>query len=1090
MRRIFMLSILLLGVLINPIFSSQTARFMSSPDIHENRIVFSYEGDLWLVNSEGGQAARITTFPGEEYAARFSPDGRWIAFTGTYDGSESVYLIPSSGGEPVRLTYNPDGAQTVTWTPDGNRIVFRSFFENYIQRDPNLYFVHRNGSAPERFPMDRGVLCSFSPDGKKLLYCRRGREEYQWKRYKGGRHQDIWMYDFEKRTYTPVSDYVGKNSYPMWIDGRMFFVSDRQNGIANIFVQDLDSKEIKQVTRYENFDVMMPSSDGKQIVYVQDGHIHLLDAATGQIKKLTVTVYSDRWKLRRRQINPKKFIHYYNVANGGNKIAFEARGDIFILPCGTDKGQTVNLSKSPGSREMYPQISPDNRWVAFFSDRTGEYQLYIQKIEGGEWQALTDSLDCTNYELLWSPDSTKILFGNKEFTIFVVDVASKKLKKIDSSNQLKNDEFYWKISDYNWSPDSRWICYSLVQFNRNSQVFLFDLKLGQRYEITGDFFDNLNPSFDANGRYLYYLSSRNFDVQMDFYEDNHVISHPQQVMVVQLRADEKPPFVDSLDRKESVESDKETSQPVEVKIDMEGIRSRTYPLPVKAGNYFYLKAGRDKVIFCSVPKFTEAEYGDIFDPGDRAKWDLHIFDMKNRNETVLSKKISRFKVSPDGRQLAVQIKSDFYAASMDEVLTKKDLTRKLNLEGMVYEADYRQEWQQIFSDTWRWYREFFYDSHMHGHDWQAIGETYRAFIPYLTSRGELNWLLSQMVGELCVGHAYIWGGDRGPATEPESDVFTGLLGVDFSPDHASGFYKLAIIYGPTRYNLDVEAPLCRPDLDVREGDYLLAINGRQIKAGEDYFKLLQVVPGQKVNITVNHQPTFKGARTYEVKPLRRDRNLRYLRWLTHNIDTVLKATGGKVGYMHINAMDAGGIGEFDKFWRAFRYKDGIIIDMRRNSGGWTEYFLIDKLERKMVAYNNLKGMVPFRYPGSVSSGKFVVISNEYNGSDGEAFVEHFKARKLGTVVGVPSWGGLVGIINGQQTIDNGMIHQPNNAFYGKEGRWWVENHGADPDIWVDNDPASVMAGRDKQLEKAIEVILQQIADGPFQFPEKPPYPKR
>jgi tricorn protease len=1086
MKRSVLSGVLVLLVAVGVLYSAQQARFMAYPDIHGDQIVFTYEGDLWLASSKGGQAFRITTFPGTEYAAKFSPDGQWIAFSGEYDGSESVYLIPADGGEPVRLTYNPGSARTLTWTPDGQKIVFRSFFEVFIKRDPNLYVVHKDGSAPERLPLDRGVLCSFSPDGKKILYCRKGREEYQWKRYKGGRYQDIWMYDFDSKTFTPVSDYVGKNSYPMWVGDRMFFVSDREGGIANLFVQDLQSGEVEQVTRYGDFDVMMPSTDGRKVVYIQDGHIHILDTGSREIEKVEVTVQSDRWQLRNRHINPKDYIHYFTPQNGGKQLALEARGDIFILPTG-EKGRAVNLSRSPGTREMYPQISPDGQWLAFFSDKTGEYQLYIQKLEGGEWQALTDSLNCTNYELLWSPDSSKILFGNKEFAIFVVDVKSKKMRKIDASNQLKNDQFYWKISDYNWSPDSRWVCYSLVQFNRNSQIFLYSLEQNRRYALTGDFYDNLNPCFDANGRYLYYLSSRNFDVQMDFYEDNHVISNPQQVMVVQLQAGQRPPF---LDDGEDSPQEAQKGQPADFRIDIEGIETRTFPLPLKAGNYFYLKAGDNKVMYCSVPRFTQGEYEEIFEPGGRPKWDLHIFDMPSKEEIVLPQKIGNYRVSTDGKQLAVQIGPDFYAVSVEEAFKKKKLAQKLSLDSMVYEVDCFQEWQQIFSDTWRWYREFFYDGGMHGHDWQAIGDTYRAALPYLSSRRQLNWLLSQMVGELCVGHAYIFGGDNGPSKRPESKMFTGLLAADLTPDPGNGYYRFDKIYGPTRYDLEAKAPLCRPDMDVKEGDYLLAINGHRLKAGDDYFKFLQVTAGQKVEVTVNRQPTFKGARTYEVEPLRRDRRLRYLDWLTHNIDTVLQASNGRVGYMHINAMGAGGIGEFDKFWRAFRYKEGIIIDVRRNSGGWTEYFLIDKLERKMVAYNNLKAMVPFRYPGSVSNGKFVVISNEYNGSDGEAFVEHFKTRKLGTVVGVPSWGGLVGIINGQRTIDNGIVHQPNNAFYGREGKWWVENHGADPDIWVDNDPASVMAGRDLQLEKAIEVILQQIEQDPFKFPPKPPYPKR
>lgn len=1095
MKRFILFAVAAVVLTVN-LFSIDEARFMSDPDINGSKIVFTYEDDLWLVSSEGGIASRLTSAPGREFSARFSPDGQWIAFTGEYEGSQDVYLMPAVGGETKRLTYTPGGAQSIGWTPDGEKIVFRSYFENFLIRDPNLYFVRKTGFAPERFPMERGSRCSFSPDGKKILYTRRGREDYQWKRYKGGEHTDIWMYDFGANTFNPMSDYVGKNIYPMWIGNTMAFLTDRDTGIVNIYFQDLDTKKIEPVTRYTDFDAMTPSlsTDRSHIIYVQNGYIHLLNCKDRTDRKLSISVQSDQWQIRGRDINPKDYIHYATIANDGKRVALEARGDIFSIPTG--KGQTSNLTQTPGEREMFPQLSPDGKRVAFFSDKTGEYQLYIRELTDGKTTALTDTLDRAVYDLLWSPDGKKILFGNKDFSIFYIDVETKKLKMIDHCNQMKNDEFYWKINDYNWSPDSRWVCYSFVQYNRNSKIFIYSLDKDQKYPITDDFFDNLKPCFDADGKYLYYLSSRNFDVQMDFYEDNHVLCNPQQIMAVQLQAGQKPPFIDeeaeNSETPAKKENDKKGAKDTNpgMIIDIDGISTRTFVIPVPAGNYFYLKAANGKILWASIPKFGDDEYEEIFEPKGKAKWDLHIFDMKSSKEIVLKEKISNFRISTNGEQLIIQKDGDWFTQTVGNAFEKIELGQKLDLEGMLYKVETLKEWNQIFTDTWRWYRDFFYDKDMHGQNWKALGDTYRSFIPYLTTRRQLNWLMSQMVGELCVGHAYIGGGDEGPNIPPESKLFTGLLGADLVPDKTSGYYKFETVYGPTEYNLDLEAPLVRPDIELKKGWYLLAINGKEIKVPEDYFKYLQVLPDQKVKITVNRLPNMTGAKTHEVTPLKNDRNLRYFHWLTGNIRKVLAATDGKVGYMHVNSMNDKGIGEFDKFWRAFRYKDGIIIDMRRNSGGWTEYFLIDKLERKMVAYNNLRDMAPFHYPGSVSNGKFVVVTNEYNGSDGEAFVEHFKARKLGSVVGMVSWGGLVGILNAQKTIDNGSVNQPNNAFYGKESKWWVENHGADPDVVIDNDPASVMAGKDAQLEKAIQVVLEQIKNDPFQFAPKPAYPKR
>jgi len=863
----------------------------------------------------------------------------------------------------------------------------------------------------------------------------------------------------------------------------MYFVSDRGSGIANLFTQKLGTKDVKAVTSYGDFDVMMPNTDGRSIVYAQDGRIHVYDVQAGRDRKIVVEVPSDRWALRNRVINPKDYIHSVHIGDDGKTVILEARGDVFRAPVGPETAD--NLSGTPGTREMHPALSPDGKTVAFFSDKTGDYQLYTQGAAGGDWTAITTDLDRTVYRLAWSPDGKKILFGNKDYAIFTIDVAAKKLVKVDSSNQMKNDEFTWEIADYAWSPDSKWIAYSFVQANRNNQIFLYNIETGKKVQVTGDFYDNLYPSFDADGKYLYYVSSRNFAILMDFYEDNHVMAAPQQVMAVELRDGEKPPFASG-----GVPEDKK-AEPVPFRIDTEGLAKRTFPLPVPAGNYFFLKAGKGKVLWASVDAFTEAEYEEIFKPKQgETKWTLHIFDMADRKEVILNDKIRDFFLSGSGEQLLVRRDADLYTTTVEKAFASKASGEKLNLSGLVYTVDLQKEWNQIFNDAWRFYRDFFYDAGFHGRDWKAMGDKYRATIPFLSSRSELNWVLSQMVGELCVSHTYVGGGDFGPGATPGSPVFTGLLGADLVPDKASGLYKLAKIYGPTEINLNLPGPLARPDIAVKEGDFLLAVNGTPLKAGDDPFKLLQTTAGKKIKVTVNARPTTEGAKTFEVEPVRSDSQMRYFRWIQDNIKAIEKATDGRVGYMHITAMGGGGIGEFDKYWRAFRYKDGVILDLRRNSGGWTEYFLIDKLERELVAYNNLRGMVPFRYPGSAGNGNYVVISNENNGSDGEAFVEHFKARKLGTVVGVPSWGGLVGILNQQLTIDNGTVEQSNNAFYGREGTWLVENHGADPDILVDNDPGSALAGRDLQLEKAIEVMLDKIKKNPLKFAPKPAYPKK
>ena len=1086
---------ILLAVLLSipmAVVGMDEARFMITPDISGDKIVFTYDDDLWLTDVQSAPPIRLTSHPGREYAAKFSPDGKWIAFTGSYHGTPDVYLIPAEGGTPRRMTYFPGGATSVSWTPDGKAIIFRSVWgRSPIGRDTRLYKVSIDGSMPEAIPVDRGASCSFSEDGKRMLYVRKGREDYNWKGYKGGQYPDIWMADLTGGHDVPVTDYVGRNAYPMWISNTMYFTSDRGPGaVTNLYAQDLSTKVVRQITRFTDFDVMMPSTDRQRIVFTQNGYLNVMEVTSDQTRKIPVHIPTDSWKQQDRWINPSSYVHFMDISNDGKQAVLTARGDVFSILMGEKETAWRNLSESPGTREAYAQVSPDGKKVAFFSDRTGEYQLYLQDTSGGPATALTGNLDRTVYHPRWSPDGSKILFGNKEFAVFFIDVASRKLSRIDESHFLDNDEFTWEISDYSWSPDSRWIAYSFTRENRNNAIFLYDTQEGKKVQVTNDFFDNLNPRWDADGGYMYFLSNRNYQVGFDLFEDNHIVVNPTRLMVVQLRKGERAPFEKpAVPEGEKAVDPGKSDAAEKFRIDLDGIQNRIYPAPVEAGNYFHLFAGRGYAAWSSVPQFTEDEYEEFYNVRGSTKWTFNVFSMKDERSIQLEDKIAEAQTSINGENFIFRAGSKFYATSFEKAYQTRKAGKEIDLSGLSYRVVPAAEWNQIFSDAWRWYRDFFYDREMHGRDWKAIGEKYRAYLKDIRSRDQLNWVLSEMVGELSVSHTYISGGDFGPDVRTENPIFTGLLGADLASDRKSGLYRFDKIYGPTQYFTEIKTPLSRGDIDLKEGDFLVAINGRNVKVPENYFRLLQVGGNDYVTLTVSRE-AGGATRTYRVKPVRSDREARYARWVSDNIDKVLKASNGEVGYMHITAMGGPGVMQFDKYWRAFRYKKGLIIDVRGNGGGWTEYFMIDKLERRQVAYNVLQGMEPYRYPNSASRAHFVLLSNEDNGSDGEAFVEHFRARKLGTIVGVPSWGGLVGIVNGQTTVDNGRVEQSNNAFYNKDGKWLVENHGADPDVLQDNDPESVMAGKDLQLDKALEVALKKIKDEPFQFPPVPKYPKK
>jgi tricorn protease len=1097
--------------------SAVPARFVRTPDVRGDVVVLSWEGDLFRVPLSGGTALRMTTHPGNEEAPKVSPDGRWVAFRATYDGPNEVYLMPMAGGVPKRLTYTGN-ASPVTWTPDGKKIVFRSGHESTFRPVPRLFSVSPEGELPVPLPPERGVVASYSPDGTKLAYSRRGDEEYYWKRYKGGAFQDIWLHDFKANAYTLLTDYVGKNSYPMWAGNGLLFVTDRESkGVANLWRLDPATKAASPVTAYEDFDVQMPSTDGKTVVFTRAGVLYRMDVATSKVEKVEIDVPSDQWAVGERAVSAKETIQSMAVANDGKWTAFEARGDVFLVST-EENGGTRNLTRAPKSRERFPRFSPDGAKVAFFSDRTGEYQLYVTGVSGDQpWEALTTDLDRTAYHAEWSPDGTKLLFGDKDLRIFVVDVATKKRTKIAESRQLANDEFSWEISDYSWSPDGAWVAYTHIAPNRNGRIWLHELATGRTTPVTDGFYHSVNPSFDPKGELLYFLSYRSFTTRVDVFEDNHVIPKPVMPVAVQLRAGQKPPF-DKAPKEEAkgsepvpdgarvgakeAEKAEKAKETTEVKaaprsaslprvvVDVEGLSSRLFPLPVKAGTYFHLKAGKGYVTWGSTEEYGEDEIEQLFSPAfGKDLLGLRVFDVAAQKEVALEGSVSDWRLSPNGEHAVVKKGAAFHASPLEKVFSGKTLGTALVLDRVVVRMNPRDEWLQVFDDAWRWYRDFFYDPNMHGRDWKAMGAVYRAMVPALNSRSELNWLLSQMVGELCVSHTYVGGGDTGPKKAPEPLVFTGRLGADLVAD-ARGRFVFSSVFRPSGTTGDLAAPLARPDVNVKEGEYLLAIDGIDLTAPDNPYRHLQVAKGQKVRLTVGPAADGKGSRVVEVEPLRTEYDLRYDRWVAKNLAFVEKASGGEMGYLHLTAMGAENIAQFDRFYRAFHDRKGLVIDVRGNGGGWVEYFVIDKLQRRLTAFNVLKNMEPFAYPPGASRARFALLTNEYNGSDGEAFVEHFKAAKLGTVIGVPSWGGLVGVVNGQPTVDGGTVHQSNNSFYGRDGTWLVENHGAEPDVLLENDPASASAGKDLQLEKAVEVLKKETAEKPFTFPARPAYPVR
>jgi tricorn protease len=1061
-------------------------RLMRYPDVHGDRLVFTYEDDLWTAPAAGGVAARLTSHPGVESFASFSPDGASIAFTGSYDGGNDVYVIPSRGGEPIRLTYHPAYDRVVGWTPDGEYVLFVST----RRVNPELFGVSATGGFEKRYPFDQVAYASFSSDGKRVALNRFNSDRMNWKGYQGGAQQDVYLVSEDGATWQRITDWPGYDNFPMWHGNRIYFNSDRESGRMNLYAYDTGGGTTKRCTRHTEWDVEFPAIGGDRIVYGCEGYLWVYDIDKGTDSRLTIEIPSDRWQMRDLYISPGGYLQDIGLGADGAQCVVQARGDIYLV--GTEKEHAVNLTCTMGSRELMPALSPKSDTVAFFSDRTGEYELYVAPIKpGAEWTQLTRGSKTYYYHCLWSPDGKKILFGDKDYTIYVADVASKKVEKIDWSFYQKDNEIFWEVSDYRWSPDSRWIVYSKVNENLNNSIYLYDLGARKSHELTDDRYDNYSPSFDPEGKHIYFLSLRNFTPNLDPFMDNNLNLDMSCVMIMQLRAGEKPPFEDTGDDEETVGHAKSDTAKAEegkpIVIDLEGIESRVFTVPIAPGTYKMLSAYRGHLAYLSRKGFGFPGLQEFFNPKGVNYYDLHTFDIEEKADKTTLTGVGYYTLSENADKIA-------YISGMTAGVVKTNETAAagdgaLKWGGLQQKVDVLQEYPQIYRDVWRQVRDFFYDPEIHGKDWEAVYRKYEELIPSVATRADMNYIIGHMIGELTASHEYIV--DRGgPPRTFYSRVTVGLLGADLEPDRKAGRYRFTHIVEGTNWSEDYRNPLRAPNVHVAEGEYLISLDGHDVKADENYLKYLEGKAGVEIELVVSSTPDRESARTCRIKPLYDEGAVRYYEWVERNYRTVREETGGRVGYMHLADMDELGLEQFEQAFRAERYRDGLIIDARDNGGGFVSWFIIDKLERKLEYITVTRDFKPMRYPHGVHPGPMVVLCNEGTGSDGEVFTQHFKDLGLGTVIGTPTWGGLIGITNIIPLTDGGMVTQSNIGFANLKGQWVVENRGVIPDIVVENDPAEVVKGRDPQLAKAIEVILKELQETPPPALVPPPFPKK
>lgn len=1065
---------------------------MRYADISGDQIVFSYEDDLWLVPAAGGDAHRITSHEGREIAAKFSPDGTMLAFTGEYDGGTDVYVMDAKGGVPRRLTFHPSGGILLDWTSDGTAVIFSSSREAPAYAS-ELYTVNIEGGMPVKLPVDRGALASMAPDGSAMAYNRLGRHIRTWKRYEGGLAQDVWVVEFASGAITKITDWEGSDQFPMWgDDGAIYFNSDREDATLNLYRYDVATKATTRLTQFSDYDVKWPSYGSGKIVFQYGPGLSVCDLATGQTHRVAITIPSDRRFVREDLETPAPRRGAFSLSPRGERALITARGEILNLP--TDEGDAVDLTHSSASREKNAAWSPDGRWIALVSDRSGDEQIYLVDQQGVDpWRQLTDGTFGFTNQPVWSPDGKSLIFSDKYMRLHLVDVKSGRTTEIAHSD-FDDAWERWGIMDYVWSPDSRWIAYTSQTANMNEAIWLYDTKARINHKLTDDMSQDWSPSFSPDGKYLYFLSNRTFDPIMGRQDQNHVFLKLARPYLFLLHDDERSPFheEDAVASAATEDEDEDTDKkkdhgPVETRIDLEGLSSRQIACEgVDAGNYFRLEAIEGGFLFLDKKDLEFLKYQNV-DDGTGGSLDLLKYSLEDREAEPILTGIANYHLSADGKSLIYRAGNRYGKVDVDKGGEVGD--GELDLSAIRLHVDRLEEFGQIFAEAWRIQRDWFYDPDMQGTDWQAMYDKYAPFVSGCGTRSDLNYLIGEMISELNVGHTYVSGGDLEDGVE---HVGTGLLGADFTADGNAGYYRIGAIFPGVAWDPRYRSPLAEPGVEVSEGDYLIAIDGQEVRVGDNVYAHLVDKGDRVVTVTTNRKPTPDGAVETRVKALGSERDLRYRDWVEGNLAHVDERSGGKVGYLHLPNMYEAGLTEFGRLWYPQTGKQAMIIDDRFNGGGFVGDMIIDRLERELWAITKPREGGVGRNPERCFNGPLVVLINEETYSNGEFFAEAVKRLGIATTIGVRTWGGSTGIEAHQDLVDGGRTTPPQFGLYGLDGSWPIEGWGVVPEIVVVNMPADVVAGQDAQLDHAIDYLLQQLADGhgKWDIPPVPAYPNK
>jgi len=1109
--------------------SRMDARMMRQPDVSATQIAFVYAGDIWIAPKTGGEAVRLSSPRGEESFPKFSPDGVTLAFSGNYDGNIDIYTMPVTGGVPQRLTHHGAPDRVIDWYPDGKSILFATTMTSFKDRFSQLYKVAAQGGLPEKLPMPYGEFGAIAPNGRSIVFNTISVDFRTWKRYRGGMNPDLWLMDLNTLKARNLTQSPAAESVPMWHGDTIYFLSDRgANKRFNLWSLELGNDRMKQVTFFEDFDVHFPSIGPSEIVFENGGRLYLLDLKTEKSREVEISVTTDRSTLKPRLENVSGLIQWSTISPSGKRALFAARGDVFSAPA--EHGVVRNLTRSSGVAERYPAWSPDGKLIAYWNDRSGEYELTVRDAERDPESAaaertLTKLGPGYRYAPQWSPDSKKIVWIDQAMKLWAYDLETKTNTFLDQQKWLYHGEL--EGFRVNWSADSRWMAYAADLDSRNRAIVFFDFKDGTRHQVTSGFYNDEEPVFDPDGKYLYFRTGRSFSPSYSELDDSWIYANTMQLAAVPLRKEVASPLAPRNDeetdkkqdekkdeakksedkkpeektsgsgkdsekkdvkpetkaeaksdpkdaeKKDDKKADKDKDKkPKPVEIELDGFESRLVILPPKAGRYADLCAVPGKLLYRWLPRTG----------GDSTGSPLEFYDFEKRETKRVLDDVDDMELSGNREKLLVRKDRNYYVIEPKE---GQKLDKRIETGGFEALVDPVAEWRQIFTDAWRLERDLFYDPNLHGVDWKLMRERYGRLLEDAVTRWDVNFVIGELISELNASHTYRSGGD----VEHSAERGVGYLGCDFAL--TNGAYQITKIIQAAPWDSEVRSPLAQPGLtNVSAGDYLLAINGEPLDPKLDPWAALQGLADKPVFLAVNPQPTLKGAHEVLVQTIGSEARLRNLAWINENRLRVEKASDGKIGYVYVPDTGQNGQNELVRQFRGQVTKAGLVVDERFNSGGQIPDRFVELLDRPLRNFWGVRDGSDWTWPPVGNFGPKAMLINGWSGSGGDCFPYYFKQSKLGPLIGQRTWGGLIGITGAPTLVDGGSVTVPTFGIYSKTGEWIIESYGVDPDIEVVDDPGEMARGGDPQLERAIFEVLKAVRQNPAPTARKPKYPDR